>query len=699
MGTSNQQMYDAALRHQTYILRYSSGIRNKINELLDETEDEISGKILSKFGNKEGVITSSDWNRLSQLQSVIFEIRGEAWKAAGSLLDEQALELVEQEAKFYTFLITSVSPVILDTVIPHPETLKSIVTERPFEGKLLADWIESLHDSDVTRINKAVSSGIVQGKTAQEVTRDLFGTARAKGTDGITQITRGSVNTMVRTAIQHITSNTRQEVALANSDIIEKEEYVATLDGRTTLTCFPYETLVESCGVLEGVFRSQYEGEVITITTASGNKLTGTPNHPILTPMGFLPLGELDPLNHVVYSVRRNDGMIMSDKNVSVPPMIGQLFDSLNKPSVMPVSSRRATAADFYGDGVGMNGKIDIVSIDSQLRCDGIPSGSKDIKNNLFGFINLERVFSVFGFVNNLFVGWFESIKTSKIASMFFESGIHPTFRPCSLKHSADHGWSNAGIKKPDSGSCIINNIDIALSSFEDMHNTSRLQQGSDSSGGGSISSCKFSGADAGSVFEDYVVSVKREFRRCHVYTLQSSQGLYTASGIIVKNCKGLDGKLFKPGEGPQPPIHIGCRSARVMYLGQDIGERPSKPTTQRLLVKEYASKNDLGSIDNRDDLPHGTKGQFDEWARNRVRELVGQVPAKTNYNDWLKTQSQDFQLDTLGKTRAELFRKGGLTLDRFIEVDGTTLTLKEIARRDADAFERAGLDVSKFLN
>jgi len=176
----------------------------------------------------------------------------------------------------------------------------------------------------------------------------------------------------------------------------------------------------------------------------------------------------------------------------------------------------------------------------------------------------------------------------------------------------------------------------------------------------------------------------------------------YIAGGMIVHNtpfCKATDGKLFKPGEGPQPPAHIGCRSARVMYLGQDIGIRPSKPVTERLLVKEYADKNNLGSISSRDDLPHGTKGSYDDWARRRIRELVGPVPAKTDYNTWLKTQSQEFQLDTLGKTRADLFRKGGLNLDRFIDVDGTQLTLKEVAQRDAAAFERAGLDISKYLN
>lgn len=399
MPTANEEMYNAALRHQTYVLRYSAGVRNKINDLLDQTEDEISGKLIARLGKSQGLTKPGDWKRLNQLQQVIFEIRGEAWKAAGSLLYDESLSMVAQESKFYAYLITSVSPVILDTVTPHPETLKAIVTERPFEGRILSDWVIKLTEDDVSRINKTINSGIIQGKTAQEVTRDLFGTANAKGTDGITQMTRGSVNIMVRTAMQHITSSARREVSLANSDAIELEQWVAQLDGRT----------------------SQF--------------------------------------------------------------------------------------------------------------------------------------------------------------------------------------------------------------------------------------------------------------------------------------CKATDGKTFKPGEGPQPPAHPGCRSSRVMYLSQDIGVRPSKPVTERLLVKEYAVKNDLGSIDNRDDLPYGTKGDYDEWARKRVRELVGQVPAKTTYNDWLKNQTREFQVDTLGKTRADLFRKGGLTMDRFIDADGTTLTLKEVAQRDAAAFERAGLDVSKFLN
>lgn len=399
MPTSNEQMYDAALRHQTYVLRYSSGLRNKINDLLDDTEEDVAEKILAKLSDQENVVTSSDWTRLRKLSEIIFQIRGDAWKSAGSLLETESSLFADHESNFYTYLITSVSPVIIDTVSPHPETLRSIVEDRPFEGKLLSSWVKDLQQSDINRITKTINSGVVQGRSAKQISRDILGTIAAKGKDGIVQRSRNSVDMLARTAIQHVSNNTRREISIANADTLQRDEYVATLDGRTTL------------------------------------------------------------------------------------------------------------------------------------------------------------------------------------------------------------------------------------------------------------------------------------------------------------RCRALDGKLFKPGEGPHPPLHPGCRSTRVMYISQDIGTRPSKPVTERLLLKEYAEENNLGKVTSRDDLPFGTKGAFDEWSRRRIRQIVGPVPARTNYNDWLKTQSEDFQLDTLGKTKFELFKKGDLSLDRFVDSDGTSLTLKEIAQRDAEAFRKAGLDVSKFLN
>jgi hypothetical protein len=56
-----------------------------------------------------------------------------------------------------------------------------------------------------------------------------------------------------------------------------------------------------------------------------------------------------------------------------------------------------------------------------------------------------------------------------------------------------------------------------------------------------------------------------------------------------------------------------------------------------------------------------------------------------------------DFQNDTLGITKAKLFREGGLNLDKFVNRNGDELTLAQLAEREAAAFRAAGLDPDKY--
>lgn len=162
--------------------------------------------------------------------------------------------------------------------------------------------------------------------------------------------------------------------------------------------------------------------------------------------------------------------------------------------------------------------------------------------------------------------------------------------------------------------------------------------------------------------------------------------------------CRALDGQRFPRGEGPRPPLHINCRSLRVAVIdGQVVGSRPAKPATRRMLLREYSERNNLGRVTSRDALPRGHKTSFDQFERRRLRELIGQVPAKTSYGEWLRRQSNEFQEDVLGQTKAKLFREGGLTLERFVDRNGRELRLSELAQSDAAAFRAAGLDPARF--
>ena len=76
---------------------------------------------------------------------------------------------------------------------------------------------------------------------------------------------------------------------------------------------------------------------------------------------------------------------------------------------------------------------------------------------------------------------------------------------------------------------------------------------------------------------------------------------------------------------------------------------------------------------------------------------MIGRIPAKVTYGEWLARQSVEFQDDVLGVTRGRLFRKGGLKLTKFVSRTGDEIPLSELARREADAFRAAGLDPTDF--
>jgi SPP1 gp7 family putative phage head morphogenesis protein len=122
--------------------------------------------------------------------------------------------------------------------------------------------------------------------------------------------------------------------------------------------------------------------------------------------------------------------------------------------------------------------------------------------------------------------------------------------------------------------------------------------------------------------------------------------------------CRERDGMLFEPSEGPRPPAHPNCRSTTVAVtkswqdLGFDISE---------LTPEQRASMN-------------------------------GQVPANLTYYDWLRQQSAAAQTDVLGPTRRDLWIKGGVKPDRFINDEGRLYTLPELRKKMPGAFEEAGL-------
>ncbi len=140
------------------------------------------------------------------------------------------------------------------------------------------------------------------------------------------------------------------------------------VDGLGGANCVIGETLV-SGPEARAAFRREYEGDVVVIHAASGDKLTATPNHPILTDEGWVAAHLVKEGDHV-FCARRSDGMplCVGPNKDHAPSPIAEVFDALRDSG--EVRALLGSPADFHGDG-SLDSKVDVVLTNSLLMNDG----------------------------------------------------------------------------------------------------------------------------------------------------------------------------------------------------------------------------------------------------------------------------------------------------------------------------------------
>jgi len=234
--TANLLWFDALVRHQIYVMRYAGSVRNDIIELLNKTEKDIEGMIRSRLAGDKA-LSPRRLRRAEELVQSIRSLRNGAWDKADAELYAAMREFIGKEASFLGTTLEAVVPVQFAANLPSKATLMALVRDLPFEGRILSSWARSIRRSDLQRIEDAIKIGVVQGESSAAIARRVIGTGAMGGRDGVVQATRRHVQAVTRTAVVHYSTAARSSFFEANSDIFDKEIFVATLDGRTTAIC------------------------------------------------------------------------------------------------------------------------------------------------------------------------------------------------------------------------------------------------------------------------------------------------------------------------------------------------------------------------------------------------------------------------------------------------------------------------------
>ena len=143
---------------------------------------------------------------------------------------------------------------------------------------------------------------------------------------------------------------------------------------------------------------------------------------------------------------------------------------------------------------------------------------------------------------------------------------------------------------------------------------------------------------------------------------LEGYEWVATLDSITSLICASRDGTVYPftddPIRSPKPPAHFSCRSAIVSKVKPEF------------------------------DLTGGRVG---------VRPAIGAdgvevVRGSTDYQSWLTRQPKAFQVEVLGKERAELFRRGDLKLTNFVDSGGGTISLDRLKELEPLAFQKANI-------
>ncbi len=275
--------------------------------------------------------------------------------------------------------------------------------------------------------------------------------------------------------------------------------------------CLPGNAYVLAGNRIAASSERWYDGNLVVIRTSSGNQLTSTPNHPVLTNAGWIAAGGLNVGDYVI-SDRSIDWMrprmpVIGDHQY-MPASIHDIAKSFCDAGEMVTIPVPATAEDFHGDGG--HSEITIVRANRELLSEngaalvqqlskgallGGNAGAPVLASTSSSAISRESV----GLADGGFVG------RRDLRGSFVGASAVPDQRLRSAPFAR---------------------LDVFFQQVPSDYGAGHIQFGSEGVFG-----------LPGDVFADQVVAIEQYAFHGSVYNLQTENGYYIANGIIVHNC------------------------------------------------------------------------------------------------------------------------------------------------------------------
>lgn len=240
MPTANEILFDESIAHQIDLQGYSNGVVRKMLALLNRVDADLMQQITVALEK----LPPSQFNieRLEALLTSVRALNSKAYADVSTELQTEIKDLIEYEAGYQQQLLTSVLPSQVAVNAVNVNQVYAAAMARPFQiskggAAPLNEYLIGLSEARAKLIRDAIRMGFIESETLEATIRRIKGTKSLNYADGLLDAPRRHIEGMVRTAINHTAAFTHNAVFTANEDIIKGWRFVATLDGRTSITC------------------------------------------------------------------------------------------------------------------------------------------------------------------------------------------------------------------------------------------------------------------------------------------------------------------------------------------------------------------------------------------------------------------------------------------------------------------------------
>ncbi len=238
MKTANEKLLDELIGHEVDLSRLSNSQVVAIIKILNSSDSELRAALIVAL---ESLDASASMAAIDAALAPVLRSNQSTFLAVQQAITGTVDGVSSYEIAFQAGVLRSVVPKLVQEGFPIAvaefSQVRAIAMARPFQGRLLGEWMAGIEADRAAAIRDAVRSGIVDGRTTPEIVRQIMGTKAQNYTDGILQKPRREVEAVVRSAVSSTAEAASDKAFEANSDIISHVEWLSTLDSRTSTTC------------------------------------------------------------------------------------------------------------------------------------------------------------------------------------------------------------------------------------------------------------------------------------------------------------------------------------------------------------------------------------------------------------------------------------------------------------------------------